>query len=101
MTKKFKVNNFFLIYVWKSLLKNLKFRLPKGGKDVRPSDEEILEKKLPANTPSLKHRIMRDYEHKFYEEDKDGGYHKVSVNKLWMFCENEEKFFKNFIFREN
>ena len=36
---------------------------------------------------------MRDYEHKFYEEDKDGGYHKVSVNKLWMFCENEEKFF--------
>lgn len=50
--------------------------LPKGGKDVRPSDEEILEKKLPANTPSLKHRIMRDYEHKFFEEDKDGGYHK-------------------------
>ena len=66
----------------KITLKNLKFRLPKGGKDVRPSDEEILEKKLPANTPSLKHRIMRDYEHKFYEEDKDGGYHKVSVNKF-------------------
>jgi len=62
----------------KTLIESVKNKfLDPADKNKRPSDLEIKQKDLPQNTPTLKERVNRDVEHKFYQADEKSGYHNL------------------------